>query len=123
MSNTARVIDKGRIVAAVDQYPEKQNGQVVMIQGTNQPKMKNKWMAIGEATKWQYPDGSTGTTEKIYLKPVSVNGAYFEQRTFWDSESQQQVPAQQGGYQHQQQGAYQQQAPQPTYQQAHSGVR
>ncbi|MDO6426209.1 hypothetical protein Q4489_04255 [Thalassotalea sp. 1_MG-2023] len=119
-NNTAQVIDKGRIVAAVDQYPEKQNGQVVMIHGTNQPKMKNKWMAIGEATKWKYPDGSTGTTEKIYLKPVNVNGAYFEQRTFWDSQNQQQ-PQQQGYQQPQQQGY--QQPQQQSYQQAHSGVR
>lgn len=102
----SQVIDKGRIVAAVDKYPEKQNGQPVLDQYNN-PKFKNKWMAIGEATKWRNDDGSEHTTEKIYLKPVNVNGAYFEQRTFWDSQdnqnrqSQQQSTQQQVGFQQQ----------------------
>jgi len=126
MSNS-NVIDKGRIVAAVDQYPEKVNGQVVMIQGSNQPKMKNKWMAIGEATKWQHQDGSISESRKVYLQPVSTKGAFFEEKTFWDSEQQnqqqqqqapQQMPQQQNGYQQQPQ---QQQAPQQSYNQAKQG--
>ena len=109
---SSQVIDKGRIVVAVDQFPEKVNGQVVMIQGSNQPKMKNKWMAVGEATKWQHQDGGISETRKIYLQPVSVNGPFYEEKTFWDSESNQnQAPQQTGGYQgqhqsHQQQGGY-----------------
>ena len=103
---SSQVIDKGRIVVAVDQFPEKVNGQVVMIQGTNQPKMKNKWMTVGEATKWQHQDGGISETRKIYLQPVSVNGAFYEEKTFWDSESNQnqahqQNNQQQGGYQNQ----------------------
>jgi hypothetical protein len=109
--STSQVIDKGRIVVAVDQYPEKINGQAVFIQGTQTPKMKNKWMAVGEATKWRHGDGSVSTNEKIYLKPVNCQGAFYEQKTFWDSEQQQQAPQQQGGFQQQapqQQGSYQQ---------------
>lgn len=108
---SSQVIDKGRIVVAVDQFPEKVNGQVVMVQGTNQPKMKNKWMQVGEATKWQHQDGGISETRKIYLQPVSVNGTFYEEKTFWDSESNQNQPApqnhqqQQGqGYQNHQQG-------------------
>jgi hypothetical protein len=110
---SSQVIDKGRIVVAVDQFPEKVNGQVVMVQGTNQPKMKNKWMAVGEVTKWQHQDGGISETRKIYLQPVSVSGAFYEEKTFWDSESNQNqaAPQQTGGYQgqhqgHQQQGGY-----------------
>lgn len=99
----AQVIDKGRIVAAVDKYPVKENGQVVMENG--QPKLKNKWMAIGEATKWQNNDGSVSETRRIYLQPISVKDGFFEERTFWDSESTQQAPQQQ------------QQQPQQQYQQ------
>lgn len=104
--STSQVIDKGRIVVAVDQYPEKVNGQVVFIQGTQTPKMKNKWMAVGEATKWSHADGSVSTNEKIYLKPVNCQGAFYEQKTFWDSEQQQQAPQPQ--YQQTQQNSYQQ---------------
>ena len=102
----AQVIDKGRIVAAVDQYPVKENGQPQFHQDGS-PKMKNKWMAIGEATKWQNNDGSVSETRKVYLQPVSVGGNYFEERTFWDGENtqaQQQAPQQQ----QQQQGGWNQ---------------
>jgi hypothetical protein len=112
---TSQVIDKGRIVAAVDKYQERQNGQPVLDQNNN-PKFKNKWMAIGEATKWRNDDGSEHVTEKVYLTPVNVQGAYFEQRTFWDSQdTNKQAPPnqgqQQGGFanQGQQQGGYGQQ--------------
>lgn len=119
---SSQVIDKGRIVVAVDQFPEKQNGQVVMVQGTNQPKMKNKWMAVGEATKWQHQDGGVSETRKIYLQPVSVNGAYYEERTFWDSESQQgQAPQAQSNQNHQNGGFNQNQGQQGGYQTNRSG--
>ncbi|UUO22850.1 hypothetical protein FGD67_06350 [Colwellia sp. M166] len=85
----SQVIDKGRVVAAVDKFPETINGQPVFIPGTQTPKLKNKWMAIGEATKWQHPDGNISIREKIYLKPVNCQNTYFEQKTFWDSESNQ----------------------------------
>jgi len=104
----AQVIDKGRIVAAVDQYPVKENGQPQFNQDGS-PKMKNKWMAIGEATKWQNDDGSVSETRKVYLQPVSVGGNYFEERTFWDSENaqvQQQAPQQQQGGWNQQPGGF-----------------
>ncbi len=106
-----QVIDKGRIVAAVDKYQDKENGQPVFNQD-NTPKMKNKWMAIGEATKWRNDDGSESTTRKIYLTPVSIQGSFYEEKTFWDSENTNgdQAPAQQ--YAPQPQQAPQQHAPQ-----------
>lgn len=100
----SQLIDRGRVVVAVDQYPEKINGQVQMVAGPNGqqiPKMKNKYMTIGEATKWQQPDGRITESEKIYLKPVNCQNNYYEQRTFWESQDQQngQQPQQQtGGY-------------------------
>ncbi len=106
---SSQVIDKGRIVVAVDKFQEKVNGQVVMVQGTNQQKMKNKWMAVGEATKWQHQDGGISETRKIYLQPVSVNGAFYEEKTFWDSESNQTATQQNVGFQGQQQTGHQQQ--------------
>lgn len=104
---SSQVIDRGNVVVVVDKYPEKINGQVVLILGTQNPKMKKKWMTIGEATKWRQPDGSESTTEKIYLQPVVCLGTYYEQKTFWDSQRQQPAAQQTGGYQ-QQTGGYQQ---------------
>ena len=96
-----QVIDKGRIVVAVEQYPEKVNGQVVFVPNTQIPKMKNKWMAVGEATKFRHSDGRISESRKIYLQPVAVLNAFYEEKTFWDSENQQsgQAPQPQtGGY-------------------------
>lgn len=102
-----QVLDKGRIVVAVDKFQAKENGQLLTNQDGS-PKMKNKWMAIGEATKWRNDDGSESETRKVYLTPVAVQGSFYEEKTFWDSEStnntqqpqqqnyQQQAPPQQG---------------------------
>jgi len=97
-----QVIDKGRIVAAVDKFQAKENGQFLFNQD-NSPKMKNKWMAIGEATKWKNDDQSVSVTEKIYLRPVNVQGSYYETRTFWDSDNTNQQPSQHQGAQQQSQ--------------------
>ena len=94
-----QVIDRGNITVVVDRYPERVNGQVVLIPGTQNPKMKPKYMTIGEATKWLQPDGSESTTEKIYLQPVVCLGTHYEQKTFWDSQRQQPAAQQTGGYQ------------------------
>ena len=93
-----QVIDKGRIVVAVEKYPVKENGQLVLVPGTQTPKTKKKWMAVGEATKFQNSDGSISEVRKIYLQPVVVMNNFFEEKTFWDSESQQNAPQPQGGY-------------------------
>ena len=93
-----QVIDKGRIVVSVEKFAVKENGQVVMVPGTQIPKTKNKWMAVGEATKFQHSDGSISEVRKIYLQPVVVMNNFFEEKTFWDSESQQNAPQPQGGY-------------------------
>lgn len=99
----AQLIDKGRVVAGVAEYQEKLNGQPQFNQD-NTPKMKTKWMTIGECTKWQGDDGSIFERERIYLKPVSVDGDSYEQRRFWDSENNQQQPMQQQPQQQQQGG-------------------
>ena len=102
----AQVIDKGRIVAAVDKFPAKENGQP-LFNNDGTPKLKNKWMAIGEATRWRNDDGSEHVTEKVYLTPIGVQSTYFEQKTFWDSQSQQN-----GQSQGQQSSGFQQQGQQ-----------
>lgn len=108
----AQLIDKGRIVASVEKYQSKTNGQPDVDQYGN-PKMKDKWMAIGECTKWQGDDGSVFDREKVYLQPVNVNGSFFETRKFWDSENNNQQPQQ--GYQGQPQQQQYQQQPQGGY--------
>lgn len=113
---TSQVIDRGNIMIAVDQYPEKVNGQAQLNQDGS-PKMKNKWMKIGEETKWRHDDGRISTNQKIYLRPL-VQGKYQEQVTWWESEKQDnqnqqqsgfnQAPAQQGGFNQQGQGGFNQ---------------
>ena len=100
-------LDKGRIMAAVEYYQAKENGQPLVNQDGS-PKMKPKWWPIGEATKWQGDKGPY-TKEKIYCQPLA-SGPY-EQRTFWDSESQNNQQAPTAGMQH---TGYQQ-APQVTH--------
>lgn len=80
----ANVIDKGRIVAAVEYYQAKENGQPLWNQD-NTPKMKPKWMAIGECTKWMGDNGEF-VTRKIYLDVR--NPGHYETREYWDSENQ-----------------------------------
>lgn len=100
-------LDKGRLVAVVDYYPVK--GE------TNQDgsqKMKPKYMAIGEVTKWPNDQGGSYTQIDQYLNPPSLPA---KTRIFWDSENpnnQQQAAPQQ---------AAPQQAPQQNYQPAHQG--
>lgn len=98
-----QVIDRGAIMAAVDQYPSKDQSGNPEFNTDGSPKMRNKWMKIGESTKWQNDDGTTSVNEKVYLTPVNLNAPYYETKTFWDSEKQQQ------GVQHNQYQAPQQQ--------------
>lgn len=98
----SQLIDKGRVVVGVSQYQEKINGQPQFNQDQT-PKMKTKWMTVGECTKWQGDDGSIYESEEIYLKPVSVSGDSYRQRRFWDSEQNNQAAQQQphqGGWGH-----------------------
>jgi hypothetical protein len=97
-------LDKGRLVAVVDQYQARENGQLLYNQDSS-PKMKNKYMAIGEVTKWPDDQGGDYTTIKQFLNPPTLP---CETRIFWDSQDQQQTQGrgqqqgggQQGGGQH-----------------------
>jgi len=102
----SQLLDKGRIVAAVSEYPAKENGQPLFNQDGS-PKMKSKWMAIGELTKWQGDNGEYVKRE-VFLQPL-IGGSY-ETREYWDSENNNQQ-------QNNQQQAPQQQAPQQQAQQ------
>jgi len=102
----SQLLDKGRIVAAVSEYQAKENGQPLVNQDGS-PKMKSKWMAIGELTKWQGDNGEFVKRE-VFLQPL-VSGSY-ETREYWDSENNQQQNNQ--GYQQNSQ-----QQPQQNYQQ------
>ncbi len=110
MSN--KPLEKGRICVSVERFPKKENGQNVLDQAGNQV-FGNKYMQIGEATKWQRDNGSVQVSEKIYLRTLT-DGPY-EQVTFWDSEKTQN---QQQGFS---QGAAPQQQQQQNYQQAQQG--
>jgi len=116
---TSQVIDRGNVMVVVDQYPEKVNG-VVQTNPDGSQKMKNKWMKVGEETKWRHDDGRESTERKIYLQPVCFLHMCQKQVTWWESEkqdsNQQQVP---------QQGFQQQSAPQGNgfQQQSHGGFQ
>ena len=101
MSN--QPLDKGRLVAVVEKYPSRTE-----FDQNNQPKMKNKYMAIGEVTRWPNDQGGHYDTIKQYLNPPHLP---CETRIFWDSES------------NNNQAAPQQQAPQQGYQQPQGGYQ
>ena len=82
------VVDRGRVCVVVDKYPKRENGQDVYENGAQV--MKNKYMAIGECTKWRDNTGRENVTRKIMLNPPSLP---CEQYEFWDSESKQQQSA------------------------------
>jgi hypothetical protein len=104
MSN--QPLDKGRYVAVVEQYQSRELDQ------GGQPKMKNKYLTIGEATKWPGQNGSPDYVSiKQYLNPPKLP---CETKIFWDSEQQDQQQApQQPGYQ-QSPPQYHNQPPQHT---------
>jgi hypothetical protein len=104
-------LDKGRLVAVVDQYQARENGQALVNQDGS-PKMKNKYMAIGEATKWPDDQGGDYTTIKQFLNPPALP---CETRIFWDSQDQQKTQG--GGQQQQQHSQHPQQSQQQPYQQ------
>tara|TARA_R110000772_G_C13310322_1_gene440466 strand:+ start:44384 stop:44758 length:375 start_codon:yes stop_codon:yes gene_type:complete len=104
MSN--QPIDKGRIMAAVDYYQAKENGNL-LFNPDNSPKMKPKWWPIGECTKWVGDNGEY-ITRTIYCEP-RVFGRY-EQREYWDSENPAQQPQTQQQYGQQPQGQQPQQS-------------
>jgi len=84
MSN--QPLDRGRICVSVDRFAKKENGQNVVDQAGNQV-FKNKFMQIGEATKWQRDNGSIQVQQKIYLRLLT--NEVHEQLIFWDSEKNQ----------------------------------
>jgi hypothetical protein len=106
-----RPLDKGFIKVIVDQFPKKINGQLVLQQGTNNPVMQNKYVAIGEVTRWPADNNSYYDSVEFYpgftVLDINRNG-----RIFWDSQNNntnQAAPMNQA-----QTGGYNQQAPRQT---------
>lgn len=101
-------LDKGRLMAVVDTYQSKELDQ------NGQPKVKNKYMAIGELTRWPSDNGGSYVSVTQYLSPPKLP---CELKEFWDSEQQQNQNQsnQQSGYQNQQGGQTQYQGQQGNY--------
>lgn len=95
-----RPLDKGFIKVVIGQFPKKQNGQTVMQPGTNNPVMSSKYATIGEVTRWPSDQGGSYDTVEFYpgftIIDMNKHG-----RIFWDSQNQQQIQQQPGGYQQQ----------------------
>lgn len=90
----AKPIDKGRIVAEVDEYPDRDTDGKQKFNVDGSPKMKKKFWPIGECLKWQGDNGEF-VTRTIFCQPCG--SGKFEQREYWDSESDK--PEQQAPYQ------------------------
>lgn len=116
---TNRPLDKGFIKVVVDQFVKKVNGQTVLHQGTTNPVMSNKYVTIGEVTRW--PSEQGGSYDNVEFYPgFTILDLNKHGRIFWDSQSQNQNQQPPQGYQQQpQQQAYNQQ--QNSYQQAKQG--
>ncbi|WP_337843553.1 hypothetical protein [Rheinheimera sp.] len=107
-NQTIYPLDKGLLRVVIGQYPKKENGQQVY--NGNKPVMANKYMTIGEVTRW--PGENGGSYDSVEFYPgFTILDTNKEGRIFWDSQNQQ------GGYQAPAQGGYQQAAPQGGYQQ------
>lgn len=88
-------IDKGYLKVVIGQYHKKQNGQLLYKQGTNEPVLGNKYMTIGEVTRW--PSQGGGHYDDLELYPgFTVLEINKKARIFWDSQNQQ--PAQNQSY-------------------------
>lgn len=79
-------IDKGRIMGVVDEYQDKNEQGQLLVNPDGTPKMKPKWWPIGEMTKWQ-SDKGVYVTRTVFVKPLKPG--IYQQREYWDSESQQ----------------------------------
>ena len=97
-------LDKGRVVVVAEKYQTQE-----IDNNTGQPKMKNRYATVGRATLWPSEQGSNAPNIQIELDtmPMGVTGPV-KMHVFWDSESNQQQQAPQGGYQQQPQQGYQQ---------------
>lgn len=104
-NQTTYPLDKGLLRVVIGQYPKKEHGQQVY--SANKPVMANKYMTIGEVTRW--PSENGGYYDSVELYPgFTILDTNKEGRIFWESQNQQNQAAPQGGYQ--------QAAPQGGYQ-------
>ena len=88
-------IDKGYLIVVIGQFHKKQNGQALYKPGTNEPVLSNKYMAIGEITRWPNQEG--GYYDDIEFYPgVMILETNRKARIFWNSQNQQ--PAQSQSY-------------------------
>lgn len=101
-NQTIYPLDKGLLRVVIGQYPKKENGQQVY--NGNKPVMANKYMTIGEVTRW--PGENGGSYDSVELYPgFTILDSNKEGRIFWESQNQQHQAGPQSGYQqHQHQG-------------------
>lgn len=87
-------LDKGRVSVIVEKY---QTSQVDP--QTGQPQIKNRYATVGRATMWPAENGRTQPNIDIEIDTIPIGAvAPIKFFIFWDSESNQQQPQQQGGW-------------------------
>lgn len=67
-NQASQPLDKGYIKVVRKYVPKKANGQVVYMQGTNQPQMTALYKVIGEVVRWPAQNQS-GYFDKIEMYP------------------------------------------------------
>lgn len=94
-NQASQPLDKGYIKVVREYIEKKVNGQVVYIQGTNQPQMTPLYKVIGEVSRWAKNNGP-GFFDKIKMYPGNT---ILESLTEGTIDWQSQRPANnQGGY-------------------------
>ena len=88
-------IDKGRVSVIIEKYKTNQ-----VDNNTGQPIIKNRYAAVGRATKWQPQQQGQQPRVDIEIDTLPVGAvAPIKLFIFWDSERQNNnAPQQQGGY-------------------------
>ena len=94
-NQASQPLDKGYIKVAREYIEKKVNGQVVYIQGTNQPQMTPLYKVIGEVSRWANKNGP-GFFDKVKMYPGNTILESLTAGTIdWQS---QRAATQQGGY-------------------------
>lgn len=94
-NQASQPLDKGYIKVVREYIEKKVNGQVVYIQGTNQPQMIPLYKVIGEVSRWAKNNGP-GFFDKIKMYPGNTILESLTEGTIdWQS---QRAATNQGGY-------------------------
>ena len=94
-NQASQPLDKGYIKVVREYIEKKVNGQVVYVQGTNQPQMTPLYKVIGEVSRWAKNNGP-GFFDKVKMYPGNTILESLTEGTIdWQS---QRLQNNQGGY-------------------------